>query len=188
MKATFVSVVLLLVSTAAAPAALLAADDPEEAPSPAVRLLDGAVGEAFTHGAAASASFRALVDAIEAYPVVVHVVTGRPPIFGAVGATRLVGVASGWMYLRVELDARVRLDERAAVLAHELRHVVEIVDAAAVGTDDLRRLYERIGRHAGALYAYETDEAVAEGVRVLREIRAFTAAQTHRAVRADAQQ
>lgn len=187
MKATFVSVVLLIVSAAALPAALSAQGDPGEPPQ-SVRLLDGPASEAYALGAEASPAFRQLVDALEAHAVVVHVITGRPRIFGAVGATRLVGRAGGRLYLRVDLDSRVRLDERAAVLAHEFRHVLEIAEAAAVTDDDLRRLYERIGRHAdGTLYAYETAAAETEGVKVLREIRWF-ASQTLRAVRAEAQQ
>lgn len=189
MKATFLSVVLLIVSTAAVPAARgAAAADGEERP-PAVRRLDAAAGAAYALGASASPSFRALVAALETHHVVVHVVTGRPRIFGAVGATRLVGLAGGRLYLRVDLDARVALDERAAVLAHELRHALEIAEAAASTQDEMRRLYERIGRHSGGtLYAYETAAAEAEGVQVLREIRAFVAAQTLRAARADAPQ
>lgn len=184
MKATFVFVVLLLVSAIAPISVRPAEADP--LPPSAVRLLDGAAAEAYVLGDRASPAFRALVRELDAHRVVVHVVTGRPRIFGAVGATRLVGAAGGRLYLRVDLDARGRLESRAAVLAHELRHVLEIVEAAASTQDEMRRLYERIGRHAGGtLYAYETDAAEAEGVQVLREIRTFRATDAVRAARAE---
>lgn len=188
MKTTFVFVVLLLVSARVPLLARPVSVDPSP-PPPAVRLLDAAAAEAYALGDQASSTFRALVRALDAHRVVVHVVTGRPRIFGAVGATRLVGTAGARLYLRVDLDARGRLDERAAVLAHEFRHVLEIAEAAASTQDAMRRLYERIGRHAGGtLYAYETAAAEADGVRVLREIRAFTAVQTLRTARADTPQ
>lgn len=182
MKATFVLVVLLLVSAIVPLSARPAEAD--SVPPPAVRLLDAAAAEAYALGEQASPTFRDLVRELDGRHVVVHVVSGRPRIFGAVGATRLVGTAGARLYLRIDLDTRGRLAERAAVLAHELRHVLEIVEAAASTQDEMRRLYERIGRHAGGtLYAYETAAAEADGVQVLREIRTFVAAHTLRAAR-----
>lgn len=175
MKATFVFVVSLVVGGASSVAA-----EPL-APAPTIRALDAIARDAYALGAEASPVFRALVQALEARDVVVHVLAGRPQVFGAIGATRVVGCAGSWRYFRIELDDRRRPVERASVLAHELRHVLEIVAAAAATQDDVRRLYERIGRPVGGTRdAFETADAAATGVQVLREIRAFTSSRSAR--------
>ncbi len=155
----------------------------QEAP-PAVRAMDAGAVEACNHGRVSSTSFRALVESFDPEHVVVHVETGVVRIFGTAGATRLVGTAGHWRYVRITVDPDLPLDERTAVIAHELQHAREIADAAAVTQNQVRQLFERIGRPVqGAVDTYETAGAITAGMRVWRELRA-TAARTRAMARA----
>lgn len=147
----------------------------QEAPA-AVRAMDPGAVDACDHGRATSASFRALLESFEPERVVVHVETGVVRIFGTAGATRLVGTAGGWRYVRITVDPDLPLDERTAVIAHELQHAREIAQGAAVTQAQVRQLFERIGRPVqGAADTFETSAAVTAGVRVWRELRAASA-------------
>lgn len=163
MKSTFVLVVWLSVFLPVA----VAAQGPR-----AVRAMDDASVEAFVCGQRDSAAFRDLVDDIDASGVIVHVATGDTVIFATAGSTRLVGAAGGQRYLRVTLRPGLPLDQRAAVLAHELQHVREIAHSAVTSQDGVRAVFDQIGRAvAGAHDAFETDAASAAGMRVWRELR-----------------
>lgn len=143
---------------------------------PAVRAMDPGAVEACDRGRVTSASFRALVDAFDPERVVVLIETGVVRTFGTAGATRLVGTAGRWRYVRITVDPDLPLDQRAAVIAHELQHAREIADAAAATQSEVRQLYERIGRPVhGAVDTYETTEAIAAGVRVWQELRTAAA-------------
>jgi len=137
----------------------------------AVRPMDAAARQACDYGREASPSFRALLSAFDPGQVVVHVVSGEIRIFGTAGTTRLVGSVGRWRYVRITIDPDLPLDQRTAVVAHELQHAREIADAAAVTQHQVRRLYERIGQPVnGSLDTFETRDAVTAGTRVWREL------------------
>lgn len=138
----------------------------------AVRAMDAAAAQALDRGRAASAAFRGLLAGFDPAEVVVHVVSGDTIVFGSSGATRLAGRAGAWRYLRITLDPDLPLDERTAVLAHELQHAHEIIAGAAGTQRDMERLFERIGRKVvWATNTFETPEAIEAGTRVWRELR-----------------
>lgn len=164
MKAT--CALVLLVSLAVAD---LAAQE-------AVRPMDPAARQACDYGRETSPSFRALLSAFDPQHVVVHVVSEEIPLFGTAGTTRLVGAVGHWRYVRITVDPDLPLDQRTAVVAHELQHAREIADAAAVTQNQVRRLYERIGRPVnGSFDTFETREAVTAGTRVWRELQTAVA-------------
>jgi hypothetical protein len=172
MKAT--CALVLVVSLGIVPAGA------QEAPS-AVRAMDAGAVEACDHGRASSAAFRALVESFDPEHVVVHVETGTVRIFGTAGATRLVGSAGQWRYVRITVDPDLPLDARTAVLAHELQHAREIAEANAATQPQVRRLFERIGNPVpGTPDTFETVDAITAGRRVWRELR--TAAARSRAL------
>ena len=163
MKSTFVLVVWLSVSLSGVAAAQNLV---------AVRPLDSPASEALAHGLRGSSTFGELVAAVDATGVMVHVVTGDAMLFGTSGATRLVAVVGGWRYLRVMVSAHLSIEERAAMLAHELQHVLEIAQSAAMTQHAVRELYDAIGRPVtGGRDAFETAEAIDTGQRVWRELR-----------------
>ena len=149
----------------------------------AVRPVDLPASEALAHGQRGSPTLGDLVAEIDATGVMVHVVTGDAMLFGTRGVTRLVAVVGGWRYLRVMLSTHLSLDERAAMLAHELQHVLEIAQSAAMTQHAVRELYDAIGRPVtGGRDAFETAEAIDTGQRVWRELRSSGRA-TRRAAR-----
>ena len=113
---------------------------------------------------------RALADEIAASDLIVYVELTAALRAGH-GATRFVATAGGFRFLRVVLGAMTHPADRAALLAHELQHVVEIGRAADVrDTNGLRRLYAVIGEDRSAQQAFETAAARDVGARVRREI------------------
>jgi len=141
----------------------------------AVRAMDAGAAEACAYGRASSASFRQLVESFDPEHVVVHIETGAIHVFGTAGATRLVGSAGQWRYVRITVDPDLPLDARTAVIAHELQHAREIADASAATQTQVRQLFERIGRPVqGVVDTYETADAITAGKRVWRELRATT--------------
>ena len=138
----------------------------------AVRALDAPCVEALGYGHDGSEAFRELVAEIDASGVIVHVTIGDTVYFGTAGTTRLAGVVGGWRYLRVVLRSHLSLEERASVLGHELRHVLEIAQSSAFTQKDVRALFDDIGHPVpGAIDAFETVEASDAGLRVLRDLR-----------------
>ena len=119
---------------------------------------------------ARSAVGRALAAEIEASDVIVYVELTVSVAAGR-AATRLVATTGAGRYLRVVLGMRTHPADRAALLAHELQHVVEIARARDVRDDTgLRRLYAKIGEDRRALYAFETTEARRVAAEVRREM------------------
>lgn len=79
------------------------------------------------------------------------------------GETRLLTAAPGARYALVQLNPRAPDDDLIPLLAHELRHAVEIAEAGDVRSPaDVRRLFQRIGWRAGE-NRYETTAAIMAG-------------------------
>ena len=167
MKSTYVLVVWrsLLLPVAAA--------GQELAPPPGpVRAMDETSAEALEYGTQGSPAFRALLAGLDCAGVIVHVITGDTRVFGTSGTTQLVGAVGKWRHLRVLLRKRMDADERASVLAHELRHVLEIARSPAATQEAVRALYDHTGRPVpGTTDAFETTAASDAGMRVWRELR-----------------
>ncbi len=123
--------------------------------------------------AARSATFRALVDAIDGSDVIVYVRSLVLPSPLLEGRTGFLGVAAGHRFLGIELACARPLDAQMATLAHELRHVVEIARAPWVVTPaTLRVYYEGIGVDGGggAGRQFETRAARQVGEQVRHEL------------------
>lgn len=162
MKATCVLVLFVSLQAASTAAQSLGS----------VRAMDPGAEAALAFGRESSPSFRTLTEAFDADHVVVHVTCGDTRVFGTTGATRLASAVGAWRYVRIVIDPRLRLDERTAVLGHELQHAREIADAGVATQADVRGLYERIGRLVPGYHdAYETAAAADAGSRVWRELR-----------------
>lgn len=172
-------VVSLFVSMILGTARPLAAE-----PHDAVRAMDAGAAEAVAQGREASPAFRQLVARFEGAPVVIHVLVGETQVFATVGATQFAAHAGGWTFLRIVLDGRLRDDERVSVLAHELQHAQELLDAGVQSQHDVRRLYERIGRPVpGTCDAFETAAAIDAGTKVWRQLREAASRRTRLAIR-----
>ena len=146
-----------------------------EGPTGEVRLRpqDSRLEQALKEGARRSATFKSLVDRIEASNVIVYVAinpTMKPNLSGMLTwMTR----AGEYRYVRASIKTELSFDQMIATLAHELQHAVEVIDDPTV-TDEksLVALYRRIGRQSSnAVPArWETEAAQEMAYRVRREL------------------
>ena len=147
-----------------APAVTLAQEPaPAAAPSPApsrVRAGDSASAALLKAGLARSATFRAIVEAIDRSDLIVYIET-RP--IRLPGQLQLVAATPGCRHLRISIRTPGLDTEMVAWLGHELWHAVELAGARDV-TDQssLLRFYKRIGH--GSLSGTSTESFKAQEV------------------------
>lgn len=138
-----------------------------------VRADDPLVDALLARGAL-SPTFASLRDRIEHSDVIVMI--ERQPCSGrGHGGTQFLTEAGGYRYLRVTLRISRAGDPEAALLGHELRHVVELIDANEVRDEaGYRSLYQRIGMPATCRITarcYDTTTARDAGMSVYEELR-----------------
>jgi len=141
---------------------------------PHLRPLDPLTSAAIEAGIERSPTFAALVQTIEDAEFVVYVESSRKLKGGMDGC--LVHGVTGPRYLRVVLKTGLSLDERIEVLAHELQHVREVIQAGIINDPTaMQALFSRIGynkRQRGAReQVYETQAARNISLMVARELR-----------------
>ena len=87
------------------------------------------------------------------------------------GATRFVTSTPSARFVRISLAPAGHADDLAALLAHELQHVLEIARAPdVIDSHGVRRLYHVIGNDRSATSAFETVEAQEVAREVRREL------------------
>ena len=169
------ALLLIVLSSFVAASGVFAAEPDERSNGPRLRPQDDRTTAMVAAGVARSASFRALVDRIEASDVFVYV--GLSPLLKSTMAGRLTWMtkAGGYRYLRAAISTGLLSDQIIASLAHELQHVVEVIeDSNVVDEPSLETLYKRIGHRsrAGVTAAWETVAAQEAAIRVRRELNA----------------
>ncbi len=156
----------------------------EATPVPAVgqgrvRSMDEALRLAIRDGHDRSPTFRALVDRIVAHKgmVLVHWAPGLTAGLDACLLHEIVVTSNGGRVLWVLVKHNEPSDRLVALLAHELQHVLEVLDAGVSDGADMEELFQRVGWRTGShgltrrLPIYETDAAHAVQERVKRELR-----------------
>jgi hypothetical protein len=179
---------ILSVSFAAAPAATPAERAPRAA-TPArlddallhgearrVRAMDGRVQNLLSAGVRRSPAFAGLLTALQETDVIVYVEATMNMPSDVTGRLLLQAVTPSERYLRIQYRATLLGDRAIEVVAHELRHALEIAEERSV-TDStgLGALYQRIGHrstlaHAPARKGYETLAALQTGDIVRTEL------------------
>jgi hypothetical protein len=148
-------------------AAYMLLDAPDRrirAPQPRVHAL---LGEGFRH----SRTFAALVTALGASDVIVYVETVMTLPKGTMGRITMASASRENRYLRIQIRADLPRKEAIALIAHEMRHALEIAEAVTVRDHGaLIQLYERIGHSSGGSHAYDTAAAQEAGRQVRREL------------------
>ena len=125
-------------------------------------------------GVSRSATFRRLVDTLDASDVIVYIGPKfRREALAGYLAHRLT-VAGPQRYLRIAIGMNGPRDRVVALMAHELQHAVEVADAPEVrDSQGMVRLFERSGLDgicAGS--CYETRAAIEVQEAVFAELRA----------------
>jgi hypothetical protein len=105
----------------------------------------------FARGLQRSSTMRALADRVEQSDVVVYLEIAFRLDPGMAACVTWMASAPGARYLRVSMRANLREADAIAMLAHELQHVVEVIDSPEVQSGaDLAALYARIGHRTGS--------------------------------------
>jgi hypothetical protein len=137
-----------------------------------VRAVDGQATRLLAEGVRRSPTFASLISAIQLTDVIVYVESRNnlPAKMG--GRLVLQAVTARERYVRVHVRANLRSSEGIEVVAHELRHVLEIAaEPSVVDEAGLVALYERIGYPSLVDRGYDTDAAKRTGRAVRRELR-----------------
>jgi hypothetical protein len=149
------------------------AADPEAWREARVRPQDARLVDVLRAGVARSATFRALVNRLEAGNVIVYVSLSQTLKSSLAGKLTWMTSAGGFRYVKATINAEQSADQMIATLAHELQHALEVSDDDSV-TDQrsLIALYKRIGRpsYSGLAAAWETEAAQDTAFRVRREL------------------
>ena len=141
------------------------------APDRHVRGVSALAQQLLTEGLKRSRTFEAIVEALEATDLIVHVeVNSKLP--ANVAGRLMFGSApkNGPRYLRVQIaEFGTRLDQIASI-GHELQHALEVSAAPEVRcAKTFRTLYQRIGEPSLPT-AYDTEAAQRAGQKVLLEL------------------
>ena len=125
-------------------------------------------------GQARSETFRALVDRLNASDLVIYLDYDFYSHRGLGGQISFISRVGGRRYLRIRIDCRPALFDQIALIAHELRHAVEIADETdVVDRRSMAQLYERIGVASdveGLEHGIDSAAAVEAGHRVTDEL------------------
>src|SRR5262245_38486303 len=108
-----------------------------------LRARDSQSAAAMAEGLRRSHTFVALLQTVEASRFVVYVESSRTLKKGMNGC--LVHGTTGLRYMRVVVKTGLPLDKRIEVLAHELQHVREVIEAGILNDPvAMARLFRRI--------------------------------------------
>jgi hypothetical protein len=165
----------LIVSGALTPHAVVSMGAAGGPPS-RVRSSDPAITALLNEGRERSASFHRLVDAIDKSSGIVYVEFGYCA-FGHLNGCMLpfIAPAQGDRYLRVIVTpdkSRATHDQLLALIGHELRHALEVIEhPEVVDLATMDAMYRKIGTPiTGSQRGYETSAARAAGAAVLNEL------------------
>lgn len=120
-------------------------------------------------GARRSPTFGALITAIQQTDLIVYVEQSfsLPPVMQ--GRVLLQASAGRERYLRIQLRATMQGNQMISVMAHELRHALELAEHPSVVDDaGMIALYRRIGHPSHGSQGYDTEAANAVG-RIVRD-------------------
>ena len=174
MRHLLALVLCTLVSTPA-----LAADLADSWREARIRPQDARLTALLREGIVRSATFRALVNRIEASNLFVYVTLSPVMKPSLAGKLTWMTRAGDFRYVRATINTEQAPDQMIATLAHELQHAVEVIEDQTVSDQrSLQELYKRIGRpsHSGITTGWETVAAQETGLRVRRELLSAAAA------------
>ena len=141
------------------------------APHRRVRAADARVQALLVEGLRRSRTFASLLTALNGSDVIVYIEKSMALPKDTMGRLAMVPIAGPQRYLRIQIRAELSQDESIALIAHEMRHALEVAaDRDVRDTAALIRLYERIGHSSGGEHVYDTIAARDTGRQVRREL------------------
>ena len=141
------------------------------APERRVRTVDKRLAKMLEIGARKSATFAGLLAAIDDTDVIVYIEPARAMPAKLDGRLLLLPMSNNQRYLRIQVRASLGREELVSLIAHELRHALEVADEPGVRDQAaMISLYERIGETSWGLHAYDTAAARSIGRQVRTEL------------------
>lgn len=141
------------------------------APERKVRSTDPKISAMLAFGAMRSATFAALLAAVDRTDVIAYIepVTNLPPKLD--GRLVLLPVTNRQRYLRIQVRADLSRVDLIPLIAHELWHALEVADAPEVRDEaGMIALYRRIGEPSHGAESYDTPGARLTGKQVRNEL------------------
>ena len=140
-----------------------------------IRTTDARLRTLLNEGLRTSPTLRALVERLQASDVVVYLRCDGEFLSNTDGRLTFLSSAGGYRYVVVRMARLASRVRQIAIMAHELRHAVEIADAPdVVDGPSLVRAYQRIGyvNKSSPLpgIAFDSKAAIQAGIQVLREL------------------
>lgn len=169
-------IVVLVCLAVGSPAVLHAKSGPH---LPRLRALHPDLKEVMRAGCNGSATFRALVDRLEASDVVVYVEYADLPA-GLLGQMTFISAVAGFRYVLVQVRRDLEQRKMISIVGHELQHAVEVAtEPQIVDHQSFAGAYARFGLErspAGVRgRAFDTAAAIVTGRQVFRELAAHAA-------------
>ena len=131
---------------------------------------DLSIAALIREGTERSATFRRLVETIDATDGIVYVEQGKGRNGVRAYLALTVTVAGPHRILRIIVDTRTEHAALLAAIGHELRHAVEVLsDPAVTDNSAIYHFFEREGPTGSE--RFETGEAVRAGLEVFAEVR-----------------
>jgi hypothetical protein len=148
------------------------ADTLLSSPSRRVRSADKQIAKLLERGIERSPTFGQLVRALNSTDVIVYIERSRDLPKSLAGRMLLLPMAGEQRYLRVQVRTDLPGPELIALIAHELRHALEIAEHPTVrDASAMLDLYRRIGRATSkAPHTFDTEAAQIAGRQVRQEI------------------
>jgi len=154
--------------------------DVEASATPRIRVEDERLMRLLDYGKQRSVLFQELVVRLESSDVVVYLRCDRQLGSELSGLLSYVGTAGGLRYVMVRVGYIGDRLRQIALVGHELRHAVEVAETPEiVDRASFQTAYARIGYvnrfvSVKGMLAFESDQAVQAGERILRELRSGT--------------
>ena len=142
---------------------------------PRVRGCDPLIAALIQEATARSATFRRLVETIDATDGIVYVEQGKGRRGARAYLALTVTVAGPNRILRIVVDTRRDATTLMAAIGHELRHAVEVLSDPAVTSDRAIFFFYQRERPTGK-ERFETPAAIRAGSEVLDELRSRSGA------------
>jgi hypothetical protein len=142
-----------------------------EAPDRRVRAPEARVRTLLNYGFHRSRTFADLLLQLNRSDVIVYIEALMTLPKETMGRITIVPLAGNARYLRMQIRADLPRREAIALIAHEMRHALEIAAAPeARDANGLIKLYQRIGHSSGGEHSFDTTAAQDIGRKVLSEI------------------
>ncbi len=136
-----------------------------------VRGVGAGMSSLIADGMRRSGTFAALVLALNKSSVIVYIESVRMMPTSIAGRLLLAAGPEGYRYLRIQVTGYPRSNETIALVAHELRHAIEVAESPDVrDVASLIALYRRIGHSTPGRHQYDTVAAQDAGRTVRAEL------------------